>query len=82
MRYPLVLLVLNSLLLAEIATHACAADAANESPHNLSLWNTPAALVGEDIAGPLQPGGLGARILQAALANDSTPAAQADGAVK
>ena len=50
--------------------------------HNLSLWNTPAALVGEDIAGPLQPGGLGVRILQAALANDSTPAAQADGAVK
>ena len=29
LRYPLVLLVLNSLLLAEIATHACAADAAN-----------------------------------------------------
>ena len=34
--------------------------------HNLALWNTPAALVGEDIAGPLQPSGLGARILQAA----------------
>ena len=38
--------------------------------HNLCLWNTPAALSGEDIAGPLQPGGLADRILRAARGDD------------
>ncbi len=34
--------------------------------HNLCLWNTPAALAGEDMSGPCKPGGLVARVLQAA----------------
>ena len=38
--------------------------------HNLCLWNTPAALSGEDIAGPLKPGGLADRILRAARGDD------------
>ena len=27
------------------------------------LWSTPAALMGQDLAGPLEPGGLVARVL-------------------
>ncbi len=36
--------------------------------HNLCLWNTPAALMGQDLAGPARPGGLIQRLLQAAKA--------------
>jgi hypothetical protein len=42
--------------------------------HNLSLWNTPAALVGEDISGPLKPSGLADRILKAARTNGDAKA--------
>lgn len=35
---------------------------------NMALWTVPAALAGQDLTGPCQPGGLAARVLQAASA--------------
>ncbi len=33
--------------------------------HNLMFWSVPAALLGQDLAGPCQPGGLVDRMIQA-----------------